>query len=383
MSPLRALFALDSFKGGPSAREAASALARGWRSHRPDGAVTILPLADGGEGTIDAVSANIGGALRQVEGLTGPDGRRIGAVYLADQEGTAYLEVAAASGLPAMAEPDPLIATSRGTGELIATALEQGATRLVVALGGSATVDGGAGLLAALGLPMFDRQGRRLRGNANDLLQVHAVEREAFAPAPVPVIALADVNNPLLGERGAARRFGPQKGADPEGVERLETAMRHWADLMDHDPELPGSGAAGGIGFALSCWGAELVGGGSWVADKVGLDEHIAACDLVVTGEGRFDRTSLEGKVIATVLERAERHNRLVAIVAGELAEPPPPGVVALSLSEIAGTPERSLQAPLGYLEQAGRQLAERDATTTITTAEARLAIPRNPRSAP
>lgn len=262
----------DSLKGVLTAREAARALATG--VGRSGVAADELPLADGGEGTADALHAALGGEWRVVE-VQDPLGRLVDARFLLLPGGHAVVESAEAIGLTRLApsERDPLVATSAGLGQLLRAAADAGATEILVTLGGSATVDGGAGLRAELG----DRglPGVRLR-------------------------AACDVHNPLLGERGAARVFGPQKGATPAQVEQLERRLAAMEELTDVR-ELPGAGAAGGLGAALAALGAELVPGSQLVLETLGLRERLAGIGLAITGEGRVDESSAEGKVPAGV----------------------------------------------------------------------------------
>jgi glycerate kinase len=259
----------DKLKGVLAAPEAAAALAAGFRAAGLE--ADEVPLADGGEGTADALRSSLGGEWRSVR-VADPFGRPVDARFLLLADGRAIVESAEAIGLArvAAAERDPLRASSRGVGELVLAAADAGATEILVALGGSATVDGGAGM------------------------------REALDRLPAPVVALCDVRNPLLGARGAARAFAPQKGAGPAEVEELErrlSAMRELEAVAD----LPGAGAAGGLGAALAALGARLEPGIETVLAVVGFRERIRGARLVVTGEGAVDSSSSEGKTVAGV----------------------------------------------------------------------------------
>ncbi|MFE9424813.1 glycerate kinase [Kitasatospora sp. NPDC006697] len=353
---MRVVIAPDSFKGTVTASEAARALAAGWRTVRARDELTLRPMADGGEGTLEAVAAAHPGAeLRTVEGCTGPDARPVRGQYALLPGGTAVVELATASGLPLMARPAPLTATTRGTGETIAAALDAGATGLIVALGGSASTDGGAGLLTALGLRLLDGDGLPLPGGGGALGRAHRVDRTALRPAPPGgVRLLTDVTNPLLGPDGAAAVYGPQKGAGPLEIAELERGLARLAELFGGDPEHPGAGAAGGTAYGLSAlWGARSLPGASTVADLLRLDAALADADLVITGEGRFDATSLRGKAVGEVLARAERAGATARVVAGESAEPGP-----LTLTELAGSPRAARADAVRWLTEAGAVLA-------------------------
>jgi len=267
---VRALLCPASLKGVLSARAAAAALARG--AFEAGHEAVELPVADGGEGTAEALEAALGGEWSYAEAVD-PLGRPVRARFLRLDDGTAVVEAAAAIGLPLLAEDehDPLRASSRGLGELIAAALRQRPRRLLVGLGGTATVDGGAGL------------------------------REAVDSLPVPTHALCDVRTQLS---DAARLFGPQKGASRADITLLERRLATMEELAPF-AQLPGSGAAGGLGAAFAALGAELVPGAPEVLDLVRFDERIVGCDVVVTGEGRVDATTLEGKAPGEVARRA------------------------------------------------------------------------------
>ncbi len=331
MPPMIAI-APDSFKGTLGAAAAAEAIAAGWRSVRPDDELLVLPQADGGEGTLDALAAAIAGSVRHpVLAVTGPDGRPVDAYWLALPDGTAAVELAASSGLPLMAALDPTGATTRGLGEVIAAALDAGATRLIVALGGSASTDGGRGALEALGWP------RSLR------------------PAPPGgVVLLSDVTAPLLGPAGAAAVFGPQKGATPAQVAELEARLTAFSDVLGGRPATPGAGAAGGTAYGLStAWGAAITSGADYIAQLTGV--HARPVDVLITGEGRFDTQSLGGKVVGQLLARAPGRT---VVIAGELRVPPPD--LGFSLSELAGSRDAAMAEPERWLEVAGAEAAQR-----------------------
>ena len=304
---MRALLCPASLKGVLSARAAAAALGRGVREAGAD--AVELPVADGGEGTAEALETAHGGAWR-VARVPDPLGRPVGARWLLLPDGRAVVEAAAAIGLPLLAqeERDPLRASSRGLGELVLAALEARPTSLVVALGGTATVDGGAGL------------------------------REVVHTLPVPTVALCDVRTLL---RDAARIFGPQKGASPDDVAALERRLAAMEELWPY-ALLPGAGAAGGLGAALAALGAELVPGAPTVVDLLGFDERLSGCDLVVTGEGEVDATTVEGKAPGEVASRCAAAG-VRCVVFGGRVRFDVPGAETFALSGDPGRAEMDL----------------------------------------
>jgi len=353
---MKVVIAPDSFKGSLSASRVAEAIAEGWRSVRPDDEITLLPQADGGEGTLDAVEAAVPGSVRRGAGLvTGPDGRPVPGEWLELPDGTAVVELAQMCGLPLMATPDPLGATTMGLGQVIRAALASGARRLVIGLGGSASTDGGAGALEALGL--IARHGR-LR--ASELGGITVLDRgELLAPPEDGVVLLSDVTNPLLGPTGAAHVYGPQKGATPEQIELLDASLAHFASLLGGDATLPGTGAAGGTGYGfVAAWAATIEPGADYLARLSGLPEAVAAADLLLTGEGRFDATSLTGKLVGQLIDIAGEHAARVGIVAGQLAAAPlardGSPLWATSLVDLAGSTEAALADPAHWLRAAG-----------------------------
>ncbi|GLW72122.1 glycerate kinase [Kitasatospora phosalacinea] len=360
---MRVVVAPDAFKGTIDAAAAADALAAGWRSVRAADEVRCLPMADGGEGTLAAVvSASPGARLFDVPGVTGPDGRPVPGRFALLPDGTAVVELATASGLPLLeGELLPLSATTRGTGETVAAALDAGARRLLLGLGGSASTDGGHGLLSALGARLRDGAGEQLPPAPADfdldraLAAARTVDLSALRPAPPGgVVLLTDVTNPLLGARGAAAVYGPQKGAGEREVALLERRLARWSELLGGDPAAPGAGAAGGTGYGLAAaWGALVEPGAAAVAGLLGLPAAVAAADLVVTGEGSFDATSLQGKAVGEVVRIADGAGVPSAVVAG-VSEAP--GV--LTLSALAGSPLAARRDPARWLHRAGAVLA-------------------------
>jgi len=317
------LAAPAAFKGTLGPRQVADALAAGIRRALPEASVLHCPISDGGDGLLDAVLAP--GSLRERVQVTGPLGTPVsGTLGWVDAE-TAMLESATACGIALLRpeELDPLRATTRGVGELIWEAVERGAKVVVVGLGGSATVDGGTGAARGLGWSFQDGHGAPLPEGGGPLAQL--ADLGGGWSLQAQVIALADVTTPLVGADGAAPVFGPQKGAGPEGVKLLSRGLERLAELMGlHGrPELatlPGGGAAGGLGAGLAFFAkAQLVPGAEWVLSRVGFDAALAKADLVVTGEGSFDRTSLVGKASGEVVRRAQRGKKKVAVVAGKV----------------------------------------------------------------
>lgn len=317
------LAAPAAFKGTLGPRQVADALSAGIRRALPEAAVLQCPIADGGDGLLDAVLAP--GSLRERVQVTGPLGMPVwGALGWVDAE-TAIFESATACGI-ALLQPeelDPLRATTRGVGELIWEAVERGAKVVVVGLGGSATVDGGTGAGRGLGWTFQDARGSALPEGGGPLAQL--ADLAGGWGLQAQVIALADVTTPLVGSDGAALVFGPQKGAGPEGVKLLSRGLERLAELMalHGRPELatlPGGGAAGGLGAGLAFFAkAQLERGAEWVLSRVGFDAALAKADLVVTGEGSFDRTSFVGKASGEVVRRAQRGKKKVAVVAGKV----------------------------------------------------------------
>src|SRR5213593_4631048 len=303
---------------GPGA--VGDAVAVGARRALPGAAVLQCPIADGGDGLLDAVLAPA--ALRERLSVTGPLGEPVsGELGWVDPE-TAIFESATACGI-ALLKPeqlDPLRATTRGVGELVWEAVERGAKTVVVGLGGSATVDGGTGAARGLGWEFLDAAGASLPEGGGSL-----AELDGGWGVAARVIALADVTTPLVGSRGAAPVFGPQKGAGPEGVKLLSRGLERLAELMARHGRgdlatLPGGGAAGGLGAGLVCFAkAELAGGAEWVLARVGFDAALAKAQLVITGEGTFDKTSLVGKASGEVVRRAQAAKTRVAVVAGKV----------------------------------------------------------------
>lgn len=327
---MKIVIAPDSFKESLSAPEVAAAIARGWRQVFPEAELLLRPMADGGEGTVDAVLAATGGERRECR-VCGPLGESVLAHWGWLGEGTAVLEMASASGLHHVprARRDATVTTSLGTGELIRAALDAGATRIILGLGGSATNDGGAGLLQALGVRFLDAREVELPPGGAALARLVRIDVGGLDPRLLQarLEVAADVDNPLCGPRGASRVFGPQKGADPLQVEQLDAALEHYARLVaatlgeDHSHH-PGVGAAGGLGFAARAFlHAGFRPGIELVAELSGLADAVEGADLVITGEGRLDSQSLHGKTPVGVARIARAAGVPVVALAGSLGE--------------------------------------------------------------
>lgn len=364
------VIAPDSFKGSIRAADAAQALAEGWRRARPGDRVRLLPMADGGEGTADAFLAAVPGAQRRPVTVTGPAGAPVAASWVLlpptaeAPGGTGVVELASTSGIELLGSPPrlrPLDAHTVGFGEAIADALAHGVTRLILGMGSSASTDGGTGLLTALGARFTDGAGRPIPLGGRGLAEVVSADLSGLPPLPPGgVTVLTDVTNPLVGPRGAAAVFGPQKGADAAMIATLDAGLARLADVVDADPDAAGAGAAGGSGFALQAWGATLTPGAAAVADLLGLAEAVAAASVVVTGEGSFDGQSAAGKAPEHVRAIAAVAGVPVALVAGKVAADAGTSgfAAAVSLTDLAGSPEAAMAEPARWLAGAGARLA-------------------------
>ncbi len=360
---MRVVIAPDSFKGSIGAAEAAAALAGGWRAVRSRDEVLCVPLADGGEGTLDVLAAAVEGARWHASRVTGPAGQPVDCAWLELPGGVAAVELARASGLPLLARPDPLGAHTTGLGEIIGRALDAGARQVMIALGGSASTDGGTGALAALGARFLDAAGTPLPPGGGALRDLAAVDLAGLRPPPEDgVSCLSDVRAPLLGPAGAAAVFGPQKGASPAQVTLLGDGLARLAGCLGGDPGAPGAGAAGGTGYGFAAaWGAQIGPGAVQLSRLAGLDQALAGAGLVITGEGRYDETSGTGKVAGTVFAAAAAAGVPAALVAGQVAAGPPPAVAwAVGLADLAGGAGPALADPGRWLRQAGQELAAR-----------------------
>lgn len=326
---MRVLVAPNAFKGTLSGPAAARAFARGVRAALPDAVCEELPIADGGDGFIDALHRRLGGSLFN-ETVRGPRGERRRACFLLLPDAVAIVEMARASGLALVpaGRRDVMRATSLGTGDLVRAAVRRGARSIVVGMGGSASNDGGAGLARALGARLLDSAEREIPEGARGLAELARVDASQVRSLlhGVSVIALSDVSNPLCGAQGSARVFGPQKGATRTQVRLLEEALLNWAWIVERDlgvrvSDAPGAGAAGGLGAGLLAFcGAKIVPGADWVLEKLGAREALSRADLALTGEGCLDRTSFYGKA-PVAFSRMARSARVPCVaIAASLA---------------------------------------------------------------
>jgi glycerate 2-kinase len=362
---VKVVVAPDGFGGTLTARAAAEAIVEGWTTARPGDEVRVVPLSDGGEGLLDAI-ATADDTWLTTE-VVGPHGHPVDAALLLRSDGSAVVESAQACGLALL--PDdrrtPMPATTFGVGELLDAAREAGARRVLVGLGGSATVDGGAGALTGLGFRLRVEDGSGLKIGGGDLHRVRRAERGWAADwSGTEVVLLADVTTVLA---DAARVFGPQKGASAEDVAVLARGLEMWAGVAERDlaggrrhRDRPGSGAAGGLGFGLACGiGATFGPGAAIVADLQGLPEALTGTDVVVTGEGRLDATSAQGKVVGRVAELAGAAGVRVAAVVGSADPEAAQRLVPLELLEESG-PRGPGPDPVAEVTEAARRLAAR-----------------------
>lgn len=327
---MKIIIAPDSFKESLSALEAADAIERGFTSVFPDADCRKLPMADGGEGTVQSlVDATNGWITEQV--VTGPLGESVKAFFGMMGDGkTAVIEMAAASGLHLVPveKRDPLVTTTRGTGELIAAALDAGAERLVIGIGGSATNDGGAGMIQALGGRLLDESGREIGPGGGALSQLASIDVSGLDPRiyHVKLEVACDVDNPLTGPRGASSVFGPQKGATADMVNALDQHLTHFADVAEKAlgttfRETEGAGAAGGLGWSLLAFlQAELKRGIDIVLEAVDFENEVQDADLVITGEGRIDSQTIYGKTPIGVAKAAKSYDVPVIGIAGSIS---------------------------------------------------------------
>lgn len=367
---MKIVIAPDSFKESMSALEAACAIEKGFKKVLPDVGYVKIPMADGGEGTVRSLVDATGGKTRK-ETVTGPMGTEVEAFFgITGDKQTALIEMAAASGIHLVPREkrNPLLTTTKGTGELIRAALDRGVKQIVIGIGGSATNDGGAGMAQALGAKLLDKDGNPVGFGGGELNKLHSIDLTQLDPRlkDVHIEVACDVDNPLTGERGASAVFGPQKGATPEMVSILDANLAHYAQVVkdalgiDVD-QIPGAGAAGGLGAGLITFlGASLKRGVDVVAETVQLEKHIDQASLVITGEGKIDGQTIYGKTPVGVAKRAKKYGIPVIGIAGILGEGCDAvyrhGIDAL-FSIVPGTV--SLETALANGEKYTEQLAE------------------------
>jgi glycerate kinase len=359
---MNVIVAFDAFKDALSASDVCMAVAKGIRMACPSCDVTQLALADGGEGTAEVLTSFVNGDMVHVE-VEDPLGRIITASYGLSPDGqTAFIDMAQASGLQLLqpGERNPLLTSTYGTGQLVRSALSKGVAKIILGIGGSATNDGGMGMASALGYTFLDRNGITIKGSGREMKEVDQVIPSAFlSDSSAEIIVLCDVNNPLLGPSGASAVYSPQKGAGAHQVDELEKGMVHFSRMVssclggDH-AEIPGAGAAGGMGFAgLAFLHARLESGIDTVLEISDFDVLVQSADLVITGEGRIDRQTLHGKVIAGVCARASAAHVPVVGLTGQLLLDP------VEINELGMLSAFSISPGPGSLKDALRTTAE------------------------
>lgn len=328
---MKVVVAIDSFKGSLSSLEAGNAVKEGILAAMPEARVYISPIADGGEGTVLALALGMNGRLEHVE-VTGPMGTRTCCTYgrIPDTD-TAIIEMAGAAGITLISaeERNPLHATTFGVGEVIKDAIQKGCRHFIVGIGGSATNDGGVGMLQAFGFGMLDKEGKQVPLGAKGLERLEEVSDEHVIPElkECTFRVACDVTNPLCGQNGCSNVFGPQKGATPEMVQKMDAWLSHFARLTSEkyekaDAEIPGTGAAGGLGFAfLSYTNAVLESGIKIILEETRLEEHVKDADIVITGEGRLDGQTIFGKAPIGVARIAKRYGKTVIAFSGSVTK--------------------------------------------------------------
>ncbi|CAB5240194.1 unannotated protein [freshwater metagenome] len=359
----RIVIAPDSFKGSATSGEAANAIARGWRSLRSDDEVICIPMADGGEGTLLAIEAVQPDAVRTYVDVIGPDGRDVRAYWLLGSEATAYVELAQSSGLTLMATRDAMGAHTFGLGQVLANACADARVRkIVIALGGSASTDGATGALAALGYQFLDREGVPIPLGGQSLITIDRIlNTNVIAPPVDGVVALVDVNAPLLGANGAAAIFAPQKGARDSDVIALENGLRHFASLVGR-ADCAGSGAAGGSAYGLrTLWGAALASGAELISKMTNIDDEIRSADLVITGEGQLDAQSFSGKILGDLTHRAHSAGIEIYYCVGDyVKESAPADSAVFTLKSLALSSQDAMSDAITYLEMTGAAMARK-----------------------
>lgn len=350
---MKIVLAPDSFKGSLSAMEVCQAMAAGIRSVDPKAEIVMLPMADGGEGTVEGLTNAYQGQMIHTQ-VTGPAGRPVDASYGILNQSLCIVEVAQTSGLTLLSEEerDPKTTTTYGLGELILDALNRGCKSFIVGLGGSGTNDGGCGMAKALGYEFIDKQGNPLQGpmNGGCLDQIAQIRKDKVDPRILAAEfrAACDVTNPLCGEHGASAVFGPQKGATPEDVKFLDARLAHMAEIVKEDLgkdvlEQPGTGAAGGLGAGVIAFlDGQLCKGVQIIAELLGLEEAMIGANLVITGEGRCDRQTLGGKTPYGVISAAAKQNIPSMIIAGSVGEGLEP-LYEMGVTEIIGIKDETM----------------------------------------
>lgn len=351
----KVVVASDSFKGCLSSIRVAEAVEKGIHAIYPDCQVQKLAVADGGEGTIEALLTTMGGHIVKADVLD-PLGRPLEAEYAILEDGTAVIEMSKASGLTLLhqSERNPLLTSTYGTGQLIADALHKGCRKFLIGIGGSATNDAGTGMLEALGYRFMDAEGNILKGVGRSLESIMTIDTSAAIPElkSAEFIVACDVNSPFHGPKGAAYVYAPQKGATPQMVELLDNGLKHFADIIKGTTgkdisEMPGTGAAGGLGGALIAFlNAEIRKGAEMVLDAIGFDEIIRDADLVITGEGKIDSQTLTGKLPYAVAQRAGAAGIPVLAICGRAEIQSHPSFTAICPITPTDTPLQTAMQP-------------------------------------
>lgn len=327
---MKIVIAPDSFKGSNSTIVVANIIEKGIRKVFPDADIIKIPIADGGEGTVETLVFGTGGTLLEKK-VTGPLGDEVIAQYGLLDNGTAVIEMSSASGLPLVPaeKRNPLITTTYGTGELIKSALDKGCRKIMIGIGGSATNDGGIGMAQALGISFKDKDGNELGYGGGSLDKLHTIDMADIDTRikECDILVACDVSNPLCGEKGASAVYGPQKGATPEIVKILDENLRHLAEVIKEQIgkdiiDIPGTGAAGGLGVSLIAFcGAKLNSGIETILETLNIEQYLKDADLVITGEGKIDGQSIYGKVPVGVAKSAEKFNVPVLAIVGDIGD--------------------------------------------------------------
>ncbi len=375
---MRIAVAMDSFKGSLSSLEAGNAVRGGIQRVHPDADVSVTPLADGGEGTVQALYGCLGGQWVALN-VCGPIGNPVNAGYCILPDGTALLEMASAAGLPLLSpeQRNPLHTTTFGVGELIRDAISRGCRNFIVGIGGSATNDGGTGMLSALGFAFLDESSNPISPGANGLKNLHSISTEHVLPelSQCHFRIACDVNNPLCGTNGCSAIFAPQKGATPEMVAEMDRWLEKYSHLAKGvsakaDPDYPGAGAAGGLGFAfLTFTNAVLESGADIILEQTGLERQIQNADIVITGEGRLDGQTAMGKGPMAVASLAKKYGKPVIALCGCIGKDAEicnergidayfPILQSVSTLEEALTPETAKQNLIASASQAFRLIS-------------------------
>lgn len=365
---MKVLIACDKFKGSLDAAKVCSAIGLGIKEFNPSVIIKKLPLADGGDGTLDVLKDQLNFGIKHA-GTTGPKGKPLMARYLSDSK-TAYIELAEASGIRHLKkdEFDIFKASTAGTGMLMKQAIDEGHTDIVLSIGGSCTNDMGIGILGALGYMYKDANGQNLKPLAANLNDIYTIEKIAIV-ADFNLTILCDVNNPLYGSDGAAAVYGPQKGATPHDIKVLDNGMKQLSEIIakDFDKDvslLKGGGAAGGIAAGLFgvLDNVKITNGFDFIAEILGLDDAIKEADIVITGEGKFDSQSLQGKVVGHMIAYCQQYQKPLYLIAGTI-DMPPEQLKSLSfakmasVSSVASSFDDSIRNASAYLRQIGNSI--------------------------